>query len=183
MEYIIYSSEAYLQFRENMTMADKGEYKLQMINQQGCIEYEGSVMVDVIQAPNPTCTIAANTSTSSVAGVGDYNFVYRNFSASSGFFDVTGRETVPGDVMHFSFLGNVAPLPGVYKTSGYFSTGTDKVGLWIGASTVDFVSNPDQTVYVKKVNNKIEITFCALKFNNPMSPSNPVTVSAKIVQP
>jgi len=183
MEYVIYSSDAYLQFRENMTMADKGEYKLQMINQQGCIEYEGSVMVDVIQAPNPTCTIAANTSTSSVAGVGDYNFVYRNFAASSGFFDVTGRETVPGDVMHFSFLGNVAPLPGIYKTSGYFSTGADKVGLWIGASTVDFVSNPDQTVYVKKVNNKIEITFCALKFNNPTSPANPITVSAKIVQP
>ena len=182
VEYSIYSSEAYLQFRENMTMADKGEYKLQMINAKGCVEYEGSVMVDVIQAPDPTCNIAANTSTSSVAGVGDYNFVYRNFSASSGFFNVTGRETVPGDVMHLSFLGNVPPLPGIYKTSGYFATAKDKVGLYIGAFTLDFVSNPDQTVFVKKVNNKVEITFCALTFNNPTS-ANPITISAKIVQP
>lgn len=183
MDYAIYSSDAYLQGRENMIMADKGEYKLQMVTDQGCIEYEGTVTVDVIPAPDPTCNIAANTSTSSVAGVGDFNFLIRNFSASSGFFDITGRETVPGDIMHFSFLGNVAPLPGIYKTSGYFATGADKVGLYINSFTVDFVSDPDQTVFVKKVSNKLEITFCGLKFGNPTRPSNPITISAKIVQP
>jgi len=183
MDYVIYSSDAYLQGRENMTMADKGEYKLQMVTDQGCIEYEGTVMVDVIKVPDPTCTVPANTSTSSVAGVGDFNFLIRNFSASSGFYDITGRETVPGDIMYFSFLGNVPPLPGVYKTSGYFATGADKVGLYIKAFTVDFVSDPDQTVFVKKVNNKLEITYCALKFGNPTSPSNLVTISAKLVQP
>jgi hypothetical protein len=181
--YITFASDAYLQTRENMTTADAGEYKLQLVN-NGCVEYEGKVVVEVIAAPAPPCNIAANTSTSSVAGVGNYSFGYRNFSASSGHYFISGSQgSGPGgDYMRFAFLGDDLPLPGTYKTDGYFGMQRGKVGLYIGAGTYDFVANPDQTVYVNKVNNKIEVSFCSLRFNNPLSPQNPITVSAKIVQ-
>ena len=182
--YEAYASDAYLQEIENITAAGAGEYKLNLIDENGCVAYQGTTMIEVITAPAPPCNIAANTSTSSVSGVGDYNFIYRNFSESSGNYLITGREIVPGgDVMRFAFVGSVLPLPGIYKTNGYFGLEQGKVGLYINAGTYDFVANPDQKVYVNRVNNKIEISFCSLLFNNPLSPANPITISAKIVEP
>ena len=181
--YETYASDAYLQGIENITAAGAGEYKLKLIDENGCVAYEGSTTVEVIAAPAPPCNIAANTSSSSVTGVGDYNFVYRSFSASSGNYLISGQETVPGDYLRFAFVGNDLPLPGIYKTNGYFGLEQGKVGLFINAGTYDFVANPDQNVYVNKVNNKIEISFCSVQFNNPLSPAHPIIISAKIVEP
>jgi hypothetical protein len=183
-EYETYASDAYMQERVNITVADAGEYKLQLVNAEGCVEYEGTTQVEVIPPPTPPCNISANSSVSSAAGVGDYSFNYRLFSASSGHFFVSCSEIAPGgDNMKFAFLGNDLPLPGTYLTSGYFGMEPGKVGLYIGTGTYDFVAHPGQTVFVNKVNNKIQISFCSLLFNNPLSPPNPITISAKIVQP
>lgn len=177
--YQTYASDAYLQERTNMTTADAGVYKLQLI-QGDCIKYEGTINIEVKAAPLPSCNIAANTSTSSVAGIGDMSFSYRNSAASSGTYIMTGSE--PGQSMKISFLGDVPPLPGTYKTNGYWPFSPGKVGLYITSNTYDFVANPDQTVYVNKVNNKLEVTFCGVRFNNPLGSPNPITISAKMVE-
>lgn len=182
--YEVFSSDAWQQPRGNVTAADAGEYKLQLIDHLGCVAYEGSAIIEVAPVPQPSCTVAANTSVSSVAGVGDYSFLYRNFGGSSSFYLASGSQVVPGgDYMRFAFLGYDPPVPGVYKTSGFFSSGPDRAGLYIETITYQFVANPDQEVYVHKVNNKLEITICSVKFNNPISPSNPIVVSAKLTQP
>jgi hypothetical protein len=164
---------------ENITAAGSGEYKLQLVS-KGCVEYEGKVDIEVIAPPAPPCTVAANTATSSVAGVGGYSFTYRNFGASSGHYMV--EATQAGDGMTLSFVGNDPPVPGTYKTNGYWGMEPGKVGLYIGAGVYDFVANPDQTVYVTKVNNKLEVSFCTVRFNNPLG-SAVINVSARIVQP
>lgn len=181
--YDAYASNAYLQTRSKISFADAGEYKLQLVY-NGCVEYEGKVTVEVKAAPAPSCNLTANTSTSSVVGVGDYSFKYLNFAASSGAYLIEASEGVggAGDHMHLAFLGDEPPLAGTYKTNGYWGNEPGKVGLFITSGTYDFVASPDQTVYVNKVNNKLDISFCSLRFNNPMNPSKPITVSTRIVQ-
>jgi hypothetical protein len=173
------NSSSTVQTIENITAAGSGKYKLQLIK-KGCVEYEGTVDIEVTAAPAPPCTVAANTATSSVAGVGDYTFSYRNFGSSSGHYMVDASEA--GDGMTLSFHGNDAPIPGTYKTNGYWGLEPGKVGLYISAGVYDFVAHPDQTVYVNKVNNKLEVSFCGLSFNNPIG-STAITVSARIIQP
>jgi hypothetical protein len=182
--YTVFSNDAWHQEIPDMTAANAGEYKLLLMTHDGCVKYEGSVNVNVIPAPTPPCTIAANTSTSSVAGVGGFNFVNRTFQGGSGHYLVYGSQVTPGgDYMRFAFLGDNPPLPGVYKTNGFFGMEPGKVGLYIETITYQFVANPDQLVYVNKVNNKLEVTFCGVKFNNPINPANPITISARITQP
>lgn len=185
VEYSYYANDAYLQERQGVTSKDAGEYKLQLKNTDGCIEYEGTVQIEVVPAPTPPCNVTANTSISSVAGVGDYTFNNHSFSSTNDFYYVTGSETVPGDYMRFAFLGSNPPLPGVYKTSstGTFGTVPGTVGLYIETVTSQFVAHPNQNVYVNKVNNKLQVSFCSLLFNNPISPSHPITISTKLTQP
>jgi hypothetical protein len=178
--YTYMSSEANQQERLNVTAAAAGEYKLVLVTADGCVEYVGSTIVEVIPAPVAPCTVAANTSTSSVVGVGGQAFTSRYFAQESGHYMVTAGAV--GESMVLSFHGNGELVPGVYKTNGYWGLEYGKVGLYINVSPYEFVAHPDQTVYVNKVNNKLEVSFCSLKFNNPLSPANPITISAKIVQ-
>ena len=172
-------SDANLVSIENITAAGSGEYKVQLVK-KGCVEYEGKVDIEVIAPPAPPCTLAANTSTSTVAGVGGYSFSSRSFGASSGHYMVDAGEG--GDEIRLSFVGNTPPIPGTYKTNGYWGLEPGKVGLYISAGVYDFVANPDQTVYVTKVNNKLEVSFCTVRFNNPLG-SAVINISARIVQP
>jgi len=174
-------SDAYLQVRENMTATDAGEYKLQLINADGCIEYEGTTMVDVVSTP--ACNIAANTSTSSVAGKGDFNFIYRSFSESNGHYVMAGAENVLGDYMGIAFPSDVIPEPGIYKTGEYFGIEAGKVGLFIAVKGYTYSANSGQPVFVTRVNDKIEITFCSIEFDNPNTPGIPIIISGKIVEP
>jgi len=182
--YEVYSSDANEQYIPAVTMAEAGEYRVQLIDYEGCVAYEGSTVVEVIDAPTANCNVAANTSTSSVAGVGDYTFNYRSFSGSGNFYIASGSQVVGGGhFMRFAFLGAEEPLPGIYYTDGYFGLEYDKVGLYIETGTYQFVANPNQPVYVTKVNGKLQLKFCSLLFNNPMNPSNPLTISASLNQP
>jgi hypothetical protein len=184
MHYEIYASDANLQHFPAVTTAEAGEYRVQLIDYEGCVAYEGSTIVEVTEAPTASCNIANNTSTSSVAGVGDYTFNYRSFSGGGNFYFASGSEVTPGGhFMRFAFLGGEQPLPGIYYSGGYFGLEYNKVGLYIETGTYQFVANPNQKVYVTKVNGKLEIKFCSLIFNNPMNPSNPLTISASLTQP
>ncbi len=182
--YRTFASDAYMQMRDSMSTAEAGEYTLQLIDHEGCVAYEGSTTVEVVPAPPPPCTVAANSSASSVVGVGDYSFNYRNFGGSGDYYFASGSEVVPGGhYMRFAFLGDDPPLPGVYKTESFFATEPDRVGLYIETITYQFVPEPNQKVYVNKVNNKLEISFCSLKFGNPFNPASPIIISAKLIQP
>ena len=175
------ASDAYLQVHENMTAADAGEYKLQLINTDGCLAYEGSTMVDVVSSPQ--CNIAANTSTSSVAGKGNFNFIYRSFSESNGHYVMSGAETVLGDYMGIAFPSDVIPQPGIFKTGEYFGIESGKVGLFIAVGGYTYTANADQPVFLTRINNKFEINFCSIQFDNPSTPGIPIIISAKIVEP
>jgi len=182
-EYQYFDNQAHQQARENVTMADAGEYKIQYIDGNGCVYAEGTTTVEVIAAPLPSCNVAANTAFSSVSGVGEYNFTYKSFQQSSSFFEVEGSEGYAGgDAMHWSFISVGVPSPGIYKTAGYAATTNLEVGVSINTGTYQFVANSGQDVYVNKVNGKTEITFCNLSFNNPLAPSVPIYISANITE-
>ena len=174
------TSDAYVQIRENMTAADAGEYKLQLINADGCVEHEEKTMVNVTSTP--TCNTAANTSTSSIGGLGNFNFATRTFVAGNGHYAMTGRDATPGDYMAIVFPTDIYPEPGIYKTGEQMGTEPGKVGVFIAVAANTYLANPGQPVFVTRVNNKIEIAFCWLHFEN-LNPANPLIISAKIVEP
>lgn len=186
MEYETFASNANEQERLSVTAQDAGEYKVQLINNEGCIAYEGSTLIDVTPAPQAPCILSANSSTSSVAGVGDYDFTSRSFVGSGNFYTVAAAEgTAPGTpYMRFAFAGATPPLPGVYTVAPTtFGLEPGTVGLYIETITYQFYAWPDQKVYVTKVNGKLSVSFCSLTFGNPLNPSKPITISANVTEP
>ena len=179
-QYDTNTSDAYVQVRENMTVADAGEYRLQLINTDGCADYEEKTMVEV--KSTPTCSPAANTSTSSIAGLGNFNFATRTFVAGNGHYAMTGGDTAPGDYLAIVFPNDILPEPGIYETGEQMGTEPGKVGVFIAVAGNTYLANPGQPVFVSRVNNKIEITFCWVHFEN-LNPANPLIISAKIVEP
>jgi len=179
-QYDEYASDAYMQINENMTAAEAGEYKLELINADGCVEYEGITMVDVISTP--PCNTTVNTSTSSIAWKGNFKFIYRSFSESNGHYVMSGAETVLGDYMGIAFPSDVIPESGIYKTGEYFGIESGKVGLFIAVGGYTYMANPDQPVFVSRINNKIQIDFCSVRFDN-LNSADPLIISAKIVEP
>lgn len=186
IKYETIASDAFQQERLNVTLQDAGEYKVQVINREGCVTHEGIATIDVLPAPVVPCSVPSNTSTSTVAGIGNYEFKTRSFSGSGNSYVVYGSESSSGsdDHMRFVFPGTTSPLPGEYTTAAS-SIGLEygTVGLYIETITHQFYGNPGQKVYVTKVNDKIAISFCDLTFSNPIKPANPLKITANITQP
>lgn len=179
INYQYYSSSANEQQRLNATFADSGEYKLELRNTEGCIDSRGFATVKVIPAPLPPCTVANNSSTSNVVGVGGNTYTYINFSPSTYY---VVQASGGGETLYFYFQGSVPPKPGVYKTSGYAPTTETQVGCWISNYPYDFINQPGQDVYVNKVNGKTQVSFCNCVLSNPLG-STVIKVSARITQP
>jgi len=179
-QYDRYTSGAYVQDFEGVFPVDAGEYKLQLLNTDGCVEYDGSTLVNVTSTP--LCNTAANTSTSSIVGLGNFNFSTRTFIAGNGHYVMTGAETVPGDYMAIVFPSIALPQLSIYETGAQMGTEAGKVGLFISVGGSTYLANPGQPVFVTRVNNKIEIAFCSVQFEN-LNPANPLIISAKIVEP
>lgn len=183
IENAVFSSEAHVVYRQNLTLNDGGEYKVQRVTAEGCVEYEGTVTVSVIEAPNPPCAIAANSSSSSVGGVGSYSFVHKTFGASGNNYLVSASQNVIGDVMKFGFYGSARPIPGVHKTiNNHFASDFGTVGIYIEAPGNQFMVYADQEVYVTLKNGKLSISFCNLLFSNPYNQSSPIKISANITE-
>ncbi len=177
-------SNAYRPTRENMTAADTGEYKLQLVR-NNCIEYEGSIRIAAVTPqPVPPCTFRANSSSSVDPYQVDYFYIQNYFgpTADHTYYQINGHDSNRGGhFLVFQFLGGNAPLPGTYKTSATLNE-PGKVQLFI-AFNWTFNALPDQTVYITKVNNKLEASFCSLTFNAPTDPTTLYTVSGRLVQP
>ena len=179
INYQYYASDANEQQKLNATFADSGTYKLELRNSDGCVESRGFATVKVIPAPNPPCTVANNSSTSNVVGVGGNTYTYINFSASSSYY--IAQASGGGETLYFYFQGNVPPKPGVYKTSGYSPGKETEVGCWISVFPYDFINQQGQDVYVTKVNGKTQISFCNCVFSNPLG-SSVIKISARVTQ-
>lgn len=85
--------------------------------------------------------------------------------------------------MRFAFMGTNLPKDGIYKTDPtYFAIEEGRVGVFVQSGVYDFGAKPFQDVYVKKVNGKLQITFCQLNFNNPIS-ATAIKISCRVTQP
>lgn len=181
INYVTYSSDANLQGKLVTTLADAGTYKVQLRSADGCIEYEGSTVVEIIKPPLPACNVANNSSISNVIGVGgvSYNSIIY-FHGGGGIFTV--QTSAAGETITFNFNGDNTPKPGVYKTSGYFAMDENTVGCYITNFPYDFINTSGQDVFVNKINGKTQVSFCNAIFTNPLG-SAPIKISAKIVEP
>ena len=173
MEYSYYSNTAHSQFKENMTAADAGIYKLQLVDpNDNCVIYEGTTEVKVVAPAPAPCTIANNTVTATAGGVagGTYSvYVFGNTIAGSNF----------AYTIEFNF--RIPPKPGLYKTSGTPDK-DNEVSLVLNSSPNRFGSMPGQDVYVIKVGGKLQVSFCSHRLNNPVG-SFAISASGKLTQP
>jgi hypothetical protein len=184
-DYQTIASDANLQTISTVSAQASGEYRVKVYNYEGCLVSEGTTTVEIIPPPNAPCTIVANTSQSSVGGIGNYNFVSRVFSVTSSYYTVTGSASLAGggDFLRFGFWGQTRPKPGIYNIhGGYFGDEYGTTGLWIQSGGYQFLAQ-DGKAYVTSNNGKLTVAVCDVKFNNPINPNNPFTVSAKITEP
>ncbi len=182
IDYQTIASDANLQTVQAATMQASGEYVVKVYNHEGCLVSEGTTTVEVIAPPEAPCSIAANTSSSSVAGVGNYNFTSRNFSVTSSYYTVTG--SAGGDYLRFGFWGQTRPKPGIYEIDGgYFGTEYGTTGLYIRGGLYDFMAQGGKVYVTAAATGKLTVAFCNVSFSNPLNPSIPITISARITEP
>jgi hypothetical protein len=185
-EYGGYTSESYRQELSSVSLRSSGEYTVKVYNDQGCIIGQGKTNVEVINPPPAPCTIARNTSTSSVIGVGTYNFASQDFGASSGYYLVSGTTAGGGGApyLRFGFVGQTRPKPGKYTIDGgYFGAAFGTTGVFIQSGAYQFVAQGG-TVYVTLTsNNKLSVSFCDVTFSNSINPAAPFRVSANVTEP
>lgn len=176
ISYEVFSTTANRQGKESVTAADAGTYTVKMRNRNGCVEYEGSVDVAVITAPEAPCEVPVNSTISSLAGVGGSHYTDDTLDISEYLYDLSVFNATEAMVIRFT----KEPKPGVYLTSGMYSPiSGDKASVYIISGFYDFVMEADHKVYVTKTNGKLNFSFCNAKFSNPLS-SSPLIISARI---
>lgn len=176
IDYDYYSSSAYAQGKLTTVLADGGVYKVEMIDDQGCVAKEGSATVKIIPTPAPPCSLPANSSVATSGFLGNHAFIPNVIGGNA--VEAHGN----GETLRMSFeTGINDPKPGIYKSSGYFPRNEKEVALWIQVGYTEFLSM-GQDVYVRKINGKLDISFCDHTFSNPVS-STPLKVSARVVEP
>lgn len=155
-----------------------GNYLVELLH-EGCVVNRGSVNVQVIAPPTPPCSITNNSSTTTLGGVGgiSYPIVSHTGGINYSVYATNGNQTI-----NFVFK-NGEPKPGMYLVeSGYFPSENDRVSVYIQAGFYDFFMESYYTVYVNKVNGKLQFSFCNGHFSNPVG-STPVIISAKVTLP
>jgi hypothetical protein len=176
ISYNVFSTTANRQGKENVTAEDAGTYTVKMRNRDGCVEYEGSVDVSVIPAPEAPCDVPVNSTISSVAGVGGSNYTGDSLDVSDDIYDLGVFNATEEMVIRFT----KEPKPGVYLSSGVYSPlSDDKAAIYIISGFYDFLMEVGYKVYVTKTNGKLNFSFCNAKFLNPVSAS-PLIISARI---
>ncbi len=167
---------------DSMTSEKAGRYVVELKDGK-CIVKRGIVDVAISPVPTPPCSIANNSSTTNLGGVGGVTYTYINCGSSGSTYTV--QASAGTQAITFNFDGDHPPLPGVYKTeAGYYPSwdSKNKVAVYIGTGFQDFIIKQDYDVYVNKVNGKTVISFCNAGFSNPVGSTN-IVISAKVTLP
>jgi hypothetical protein len=180
VNYEIHSTDASSQQKAIANLADAGLYKVELRSSEGCIIFRGTTNVQVIPPPAAPCTITNNSCSSNTTGFSVNNYTYINFSNNESTVEASGSSN--NQVLKFRFKRNQIPKPGIYKSSGYSSDDDVNVGCWISAFPNDFMCQPNQSIYVNRINGKLQVAFCNLEFSNPIG-SSILKVSAKVTNP
>lgn len=171
--------EPYKITKDSVSVTDSGTYHVELI-QDGCVIGSGSVNVQVIEPPLPPCSISNNSSTTTLGGVGGvtYSVVSHSGGINYSVYATNGSQTI-----NFTFNDGEEPKPGMYLVEGgYYPSEKDHVSVYIQAGFYDFFMESYYTVYVNKVNGKLQFSFCNGHFSNPVG-STPVIISAKVTLP
>lgn len=165
--------------RDSMTMNDAGNYSVEVLD-QGCTVQRAVVNVQVTEAPQPPCTVTNNSSTTNMGGVGGttYSVVSHTSGLNYMVYATNGSQTI-----NFVFENGEEPKPGMYLIDqGYYPSEKDHAAVYIQSGFYDFFLESYYTLYVNKVNGKLQFSFCNGKFTNPIS-NNPIIISAKVTLP
>jgi len=176
ISYEAFSTRANRQGKLETVLADAGTYTVKMRNRDGCVEYEGSVDVEIVQAPAAPCDVPVNTSVSSVTGVGGINYLRDTLLVNEYLYDLAVSNGLEAMIIRFT----KEPKPGVYFSSGIFSPLQDeKAAVYIISGFYEFVMEADYKVYVTETDGKLNFRFCNARFSNPVS-ATPIIISANI---
>ena len=155
-----------------------GKYYVEII-EDGCVIERGSVNVEVIEPPLPPCTIANNSSTTTLGGVGGTS--YSMVSHTEGIYYSVYASGPINQTINFVFKGE--PKPGMYLAhQGYLPDESNEVAVYIQYGFYDFFLEIYYTVYVNEVNGKLQFSFCNGHFTNPVG-DDPIIISAKVTLP
>jgi hypothetical protein len=165
--------------KEVANYADSGLYKVEVFY-RSCVQYAGSAIVKVTAPPLPPCSIANNSSTSSVVGVGGNTYPFVYFTNNGSSIAASGG----GETLNLRFPNNVKPRNGIHITSGASgpTQSTTEVSCWISSGSYNFANQAGQSIYVNTINGKMQIGFCNNQFTNPLGTSI-IRISAKITEP
>ncbi|MCX6208585.1 MAG: hypothetical protein NTZ59_03525 [Bacteroidetes bacterium] len=162
--------------------ADSGTYYVKLIDgNSGCVLGEGSTQVKVVAAANAPCTIANNTSTSTLGGVGGGSYS-GSYGRQSGNYFLYFSNCSDGSYLNIAFTNTGAPNPGEYLTTGdwYSNTyGSSSVGLYYQTGLSQFIAKSLQKLYVTRSGSSTTVSFCNIEFTNSVG-STKILISAKV---
>jgi|GEM_PF-3004619 len=162
---------------DSVSVNDSGDYQIELLY-EGCLIKKGSTNVQVTATPSPPCSIPNNSSTTTVNGLGGGN--YYLISADDGFNYEVSASSDNGTI-HFIFKDD-EPKPGMYMADpGDSPSAINQVSVYIQLGTYYYFLESNTSVYVNKVNGKLQFAFCDGHF--VINTNNTAIISAKLTLP
>jgi hypothetical protein len=158
---------------------DSGLYRIEVKDDDGCLEYIASTQVKIITPPVAPCNIPTNSSTTTLGGVGGTNYSNISFGNNGNNILAMGAN---GETLNIRFAGVGKPREGRYTTVYGGTTSLFHASCTITKFPYDFNDMEGQDIYVNTINGKMQVSFCNNQFTNPLS-SSIIRISAKITEP
>ena len=158
----------------NAQLSDRGWYYcIKSIPECGLV-LRDSIFVDVLLLQETTpCTLTSNHADCSNVPDPTFTSVTKGYSISHNGIELYGSGIFgypTFTVLFNSYNGNVEPADGVYTTTDRQSFNvfdqSNLISVSFLYSSMFFHCNPGKKIYVKHVNGKLQVEFCALNFGN-----------------
>lgn len=171
------NSNNFSYYKHVSTSEDEGFYAVQISNND-CVIGEGKVNVVFDTPPAPPCSVANNSSTTNLIGIGGVNYGYISYSNMS-YPTLTGSAN--DQSLTFRFAHEFTPLPGVYTSVDGNPQKNNEVLVYITKNQI-FYMYSGYKIYINEVNGELHVSFCSANFTNPIG-SSTITISAKLARP
>ena len=164
---------------DSVSVSNSGNYLVELLY-NGCLIKSNTLAVQVNPVPEPPCSIANNSTTTSQTGIGGttYNNINGSVSGSST-YDLIATGNSQNITIKFN-QGDV-PIPGLY-TSSIQSLSSNRVSIYIGTFQQYYQMESGHPVYVNLVNGNTIVSFCEAVFHDPDG-NGSITISGKITIP